>query len=179
VAGQFFLVASNKVVATGNSTLASANAGDTFLVTLSNPQFIVDLDEFFNNASLPPSSVTTLFSSEADLVDGQDVMVHVTAATGTAAGGDQAITADRVRLRFTRTTGTVQSVSGQAFTLANVPPFIPFVTNPLVDTIPGATNFDGVTDVSSLAAAQNVSIRALLLNNSVFSFYAAKVRVQP
>jgi hypothetical protein len=179
VAGQFFLVASNKVVATGNSTLASANAGDTFLVTLSNPLFIVDLDEFFNNASLPPSSVTTLFSSEADLVDGQDVMVHVTAATGTAAGGDQAITADRVRLRFTRTTGTVQSVSGQAFTLANVPPFIPFVTNPLVDTIPGATNFDGVTDVSSLAAAQNVSIRALLLNNSVFSFYAAKVRVQP
>ena len=91
VAGQFFLVVSNKVVATGNSTLASANVGDTFLVTLSNPLFIVDTDEFFNNASLPPSSVTTLFSSEADLVDGQDVMVHVTAATGTAAGGDQAI----------------------------------------------------------------------------------------
>jgi hypothetical protein len=179
VAGQFFLVVSNKVVASGNSTLSSASVGDTFLVTLSNPLFIVDLDEFFNNASLPPSSVTTLFSSEADLVDGQDVMVHVTAATGTAAGGDQAITADRVRLRFTRTTGTVQSVSGQSFTLANVPPLIPFVTNPLVYTIPGATNFDGVTDVSSLAAAQHVSIRALLLNNSVFSFYAAKVRVQP
>ena len=158
---------------------AAANAGDTFLVTLSNPVFIVDLDEFFNNASLPPSSVTTLFSSEADLVDGQDVMLHVTAATGTAAGGDQAITTDRVRLRFTRTTGTVQSVSGQSFPLANVPPFIPFVTNPVVDTIPGVTNFDGVTDVSSLAAAQRVSIRALLLNNSVFSFYAAKVRLQP
>ena len=179
VAGQFFLVVSNKVVATGNSTLAAANAGDTFLVTLSNPVFMVDLDEFFNNASLPPSSVTTLFSSEADLVDGQDVMLHVTAATGTAAGGDQAITTDRVRLRFTRTTGTVQSVSGQSFALANVPPFIPFITNPLVDTIPGVTNFDGVTDVSSLAAAQRVSIRALLLNNSVFSFYAAKVRLQP
>jgi hypothetical protein len=179
VAGQFFLVVSNKVVATGNSTLASANVGDTFLVTLNNPLFIVDTDEFFNNASLPPSSVTTLFSSEADLVDGQDVMVHVTAATGTAAGADQAIMTDRVRLRFTRTTGSVQSVSGQSFTLANVPPFIPFITNPLVDTIPNATNFDGVTDVNSITAAQNVSIRALLLNNSVFSFYAAKVRVQP
>ena len=179
VAGQFFLVVANKVVATGNSTLAAANVGDTFLVTLSNPVFIVDTDEFFNNASLPPSSVTTLFSSEADLVDGQDVMVHVTAATGTAAAGDQAITTDRVRLRFTRTTGTVQSVSGQSFPLANIPAYIPFVTNPLVDTIPNATNFDGVTDVSSLTSAQNVSIRALLLNNSVFSFYAAKVRVQP
>jgi Domain of unknown function (DUF4382) len=179
VAGQFFLVVSNKVVATGNNTLASANVGDTFLVTLNNPLFIVDTDEFFNNASLPPSNVTTLFSSEADLVDGQDVMVHVTAATGTAAGADQAITTDRVRLRFTRTTGSVQSVSGQSFTLANVPPFIPFITNPLVDTIPNATNFDGVTDVNSITAAQNVSIRALLLNNSVFSFYAAKVRVQP
>jgi hypothetical protein len=178
-AGQFFLVVSNKVVATGNSTLASANSGDVFLVTLSNPIFIVDTDEFFNNASLPPSTVTTLFSSEADLVDGQEVMVRVAAATGTAGAGNQSITADRVRLRFTRTTGTVQSVSGQSFAINNVPPFIPFITNPLVDTITGTTNFDRVSDVSSLTAGQNVSIRALLLNNSVFNFYAAKVRVQP
>jgi hypothetical protein len=179
VTGQFLLVVNNKVVATANSTLTSANAGDIFLVTLSNPIFIVDTDEFFNNASLPSSTVTTLFTSEADLVDGQDVMVHATAATGTAAGGDQALTSDLVRLRFTRTSGTVQSVSGQAFTLANVPPFIPFITNPLTDTIIGATNFDGVTDVNSLTAGDRVSVRALLLNNSVFSFYAAKVRKQP
>ena len=177
--GQFSLVVSDKVVTSGNSTLASATSGDVFLVTLSSPLFIVDTDEFFNNASLPPSNVTTLFSSEADLVDGQDVMVHVTAATGTASAGNQALTTDLVRLPFTRTNGSVQSVSGQAFTLANVPPFIPFITNPLVDTITGATSFDGVTDVNSLTAGQNVSIRALLLNNSVFSFYAAKVRLQP
>jgi hypothetical protein len=179
VAGQFLLVVNNKVVATANSTLASANAGDIFLVTLSNPIFIVDTDEFFNNASLPSSTVTTLFTSEADLVDGQDVMVHATAATGTAVGNDQALTSDQVRLRFTRTSGSVQSVTGQAFTLGNVPPFIPFITNPLTDTITGATNFDGVTDVNSLTAGDRVSIRALLLNNSVFSFYAAKVRKQP
>jgi hypothetical protein len=177
--GQFNLVVANKVVASGNSTLTSANPGDIFLVTLSNPTFIVDLDEFFNNASLPPSNVTTLFASEAALVNGQDVMVHVTAATGTAAAGDQAITADRVLLRFTRTTGTVQSVSGQSFTLSNLPPFMSFVTNPQVQTITGATNFDGVTDVNSVTVGQTVSIRALLLNNSTFSFYAAKVRVQP
>jgi Domain of unknown function (DUF4382) len=177
--GQFFLVVANKVVASGNSTLSSANSGDIFVVTLSNPIFIVDTNEFFNNASLPPSNVTTLFTSEADLVDGQDVMVHVTSATGTAAGGNQALTTDRVRLRFTRTTGMIQSVSGQAFTLTNIPPFIPFITNPLVNTISDATSFDGVADVNSLSAGQNVSIRALLLNNSTFSFYAAKVRVQP
>jgi hypothetical protein len=179
VAGQFLLVVANKVVASANSTLTSANAGDIFLVTLNNPIFIVDTDEFFNNASLPSSTVTTLFASEADLVDGQDVMVRATAATGTAAGNDQALTSDQVRLRFTRTSGSVQSVSGQAFTLGNVPPFIPFITNPLTDTIIGATNFDGVTDVNSLTAGDTVSIRALLLNNSVFSFYAAKVRKQP
>jgi len=178
--GQFNLVVANKVVASGNSTLAVANPGDVFLVTLSSsPTFLVDLDEFFNNASLPPSNVTTLFTSEADLVNGQDVMVHVTAATGTAAAGDQAITADRVLLRFTRTTGTVQSVSGQSFTLSNLPPFMTFVTNPLVATITGATNFDGVTDAGSVAAGQTISIRALLLNRSTFNFYAAKVRVQP
>jgi hypothetical protein len=179
VPGQFNLVVANKVVASGNSTLAAANAGDKFLVTLSNPTFIVDFDEFFNNASLPPSNVTTLFASEANLVNGQDVMVRVSVATGTAAAGNQAITADRVRLRFTRTTGTVQSVSGQSFTLSNLPPFMTFVTNPLVDTITGATNFDGVTDVNSVAVGQTVSIRALMLNNSTFTFYAAKVRLQP
>jgi hypothetical protein len=177
--GQFNLVVANKVVASGNSTLAAANPGDIFLVTLSNPTFIVDTDEFFNNASLPPSNVTTLFTSEADLVNGEDVMVHVTAATGTAAVGDQAISADRVRLRFTRTTGTVQTVSGQSFTLSNLPPFMSFVTNPLVDTITGVTSFDGVTNANSVTVGQTVSIRALLLNRSTFNFYAAKVRVQP
>src|SRR6202043_756282 len=104
--GQFSLVVANKEVATGNGTLSAANPGDVFLVTLNNPIFIVDLDEFFNNASLPSSTVTTLFSGQASLVNGQDVMVHVTAATGAASTGNQAITSDRVRLRFTRTTGT-------------------------------------------------------------------------
>jgi hypothetical protein len=177
--GQFNLVVANKVVASGNTTLTAANPGDVFLVTTTNPTFAVDLDEFFNNASLPPANVTTLFAGVGDLTDGQDVMVHVTTATGTAAAGTQAITADQVLLRFTRTTGAVQTVSGQAFTLSNLPPFMSFTTNPQVETISGATNFDGVTDVNSITVSQTVSIRALLLNNSTFSFYAAKVRVQP
>lgn len=177
--GQFFLVVANKIVASGNSTLAAALPGDIFLITLSNPTFVVDTDEFFNNASLPSSAVTNLFTNEADLLDGQDVMVHVTVAAGSAATNDQSATSDRVRLRFTRTTGTAQSVSGQAVTLANLPPFIPFITNPQAQTVANATNFDGVTDANSLAAGQTVSIRALLLNNSTFSFYAAKVRVHP
>jgi hypothetical protein len=177
--GQFNLVVANKVVASGNTTLTAANPGDVFLVKTTNPTFAVDLDEFFNNASLPPANVTTLFAGVGDLTDGQDVMVHVTAATGTAATGDQAVTADAVLLRFTRTTGTVQTVSGQTFTLSNLPPFMSFASNPLVDTISGATNFDGVADVNSLAVGQTVSIRALLVPRSTFTFYAAKVRVQP
>jgi hypothetical protein len=177
--GQFNLVVANKVVASGNTTLTAANPGDVFLVTTTNPTFAVDLDEFFNNASLPPANVTTLFAGVGDLLDGQDVMVHVTVATGTAATGDQAVTADKVLLRFTRTTGTVQTVSGQTFTLSNLPPFMSFTSNPLVDTISGATNFDGVADVNSLAVGQTASIRALMLNRSSFNFYAAKVRVQP
>jgi hypothetical protein len=177
--GQFNLVVANKVVASGNTTLTAANPGDVFLVTTTNPTFAVDLDEFFNNASLPPANVTTLFAGVGDLTDGQDVMVHVAAATGSAATGDQAVTADAVLLRFTRTTGTVQTVSGQTFTLSNLPPFMTFASNPLVDTISGATNFDGVADVNSLAVGQTVSIRALLVPRSTFTFYAAKVRVQP
>jgi hypothetical protein len=179
--GQFFLVLSNSTLATSGALnlIGSSNFGNTFLVTLSNPLFIVDTDEFFNNASLPSSDVTTLFSSEADLVSGQDVMVHVTAASGSASAGTLALTADRVRLRYSRLTATVQSVSGQAISLTNLPSYIGFTTNPLAQTIIGATNFDGVTDVNSLTAGQTVSIRALFLNNSTFNFYAAKVRVQP
>jgi hypothetical protein len=177
--GQFNLVVANKVVASANATLTAANPGDVFLVTTTNPTFAVDLDEFFNNASLPPANVTTLFAGVGDLTDGQNVMVHVTAATGSAATGDQAATADAVLLRFTRTTGTVQTVSGQTFTLSNLPPFMSFTTNPLVDTITGATNFDGVADVNSVTVGQTVSIRALLVPRSTFTFYAAKVRVQP
>jgi hypothetical protein len=176
---QFNLVVANKVVASGNTTLTAANPGDVVLVTLANPTFAVDLDEFFNNASLPPANVTTLFAGVGDLVTGQDVMVHVTAATGSAATGDQAVTADAVLLRFTRTTGMVQTVSGQTFTLSNLPPFMTFASNPLVDTITGVTNFDRVADVNSLAVGQTVSIRALMLSQSSFTFYAAKVRVQP
>ena len=179
--GQFFLVLQNSVLPTSGalSLIGPSNYGNTFLVTLSNPIFIVDTDEFFNNASLPPSDVTTLFSSEADLTSGQDVMVHVTAASGSASAGTLALTADRVRLRYSRVTGTVQSISGQAISLTNLPSYLGFSTNPLAQTVIGATNFDGVADVNSVTAGQNVSIRALLLNNSTFSFYASKVRVQP
>jgi hypothetical protein len=179
--GQFNLVVANKVVASASSpsTLTTANPGDVFLVTLANPTFAVDLDEFFNNALLPPANVTTLFAGVGDLVNGQDVMVHGTAATGAAATGNQAVTADRVLLRFTRTTGTVQAVSGQTFTLSNLPPFMTFASNPLVDTITGVTNFDRVADVNSLTVGQTVSIRALMLSRSSFTFYAAKARVQP
>ncbi len=178
-AGKFLLVLSNKIVASGNATLASANTGDIFLVTLSSPTFSVDSDEFFNNASFPASTVNAQFASEAALVDGQDVMVHVTAATGSAGAGNQDVTADEVRLRFTSTTGTIVSVSGRAITLNSLPPYIPFITSPSADTIQGATNFDGVSDVNSLSAGNKVSIRALLLRNSLFNFYAAKVRLQP
>jgi hypothetical protein len=179
--GQFFLVLQNSVLPTSGalSLIGPSNYGNTFLVTLSNPIFIVDTDEFFNNASLPSSDVTTLFSGEADLTSGQDVMVHVTAASGSASAGTLALTADQVRLRYSRVTGIVQSISGQAISLTNLPSYLGFTTNPLAQTIIGATNFDGVTDVNSLTAGQNVSIRALLLNNSTFSFYASKVRVQP
>jgi hypothetical protein len=179
--GQFYLVVTNTVASATSpiTLLGSSNLGQVFRVTLSNPLFIVDTDEFFNNASLPSSDLTTLFSSEADLVNGQDVMVHVTAASGAASAGTLALTADQVRLRFSRVTGTVASISGDAISLSNLPSYIGFATNPLAQTIAGTTNFDGVTDVNSLTAGQTVSIRALLLNNSTFSFYAAKVRVQP
>src|ERR1700730_19109144 len=177
--GQFNLIVANKVVSSANTTLTAANPGDVFLVTTTSPTFAVDLDEFFNNASLPPANVTTLSAGVGDLTDGQDVMVHVTAATGTAATGDQAATADAGLLPVIRPDGTRPTGSGQTFTLSNLPPFMTFASNPLVDTFTGATNFDGVADVNSVTVGQTLSIRALLVPRSTFTFYSAKVRVQP
>jgi hypothetical protein len=177
-AGPFSIVLTNKFVSSGNSTLTTAEVGDVFAVTLSNPSFLVDTDEFTGNGSTPPSIFTTAFSNSAGFINGQSVMLHAVSATGAKAQNNQALTTDQVRLRFTRTFGALPAaVSGATFQLSGFPPNIGLQGTPIVNTVLGITNFDGVADVSQLAGGNIVSVRALLINSSP-NFYAAKVRLQ-
>jgi hypothetical protein len=177
-AGPFFITLTNKFVSSGNSTLTTAEVGDVFAVTLSNPTFLVDTDEFTGNAATPSSIFTTAFSNSAGFINGQTVMLHAVSATGAKAQNDQALTTDQVRLRFTRTFGTLPAaVSGATFQLSGLPANIGLQGSPIVNTVLGVTNFDGVANVNGLAGGSVVSIRALLINSSP-NFTAAKVRLQ-
>jgi hypothetical protein len=115
------------------------------------------------------------------LLAGQTIRAQIKGIT--SGNNGIAAVATNVLLRWSRLTGTVNSVTGNAFTLANIPSYINTLNptlslTPQVFTYPNATAFDGITDVSQLSAisSQIASIRALYLNG-VPPFQAAKVRV--
>jgi hypothetical protein len=122
-----------------------------------------------------------LFAGSGDLLAGQTIRVQLKGITSGSNG--IAAVATNVLLRWSRLTGTVNSVTGNAFTLANIPGYINTLNptlslTPQFYTYPSATAFDGITDISQLSAttSQVVSIRALYLNGAP-PFQAAKVRV--
>ena len=122
-----------------------------------------------------------LFAGSGDLLAGQTIRVQLKGITSGSNG--IAAVATNVLLRWSRLTGTVNSVTGNAFTLANIPSYINAL-NPTLSLTPqfytyrNATAFDGITDISQLSAisSQVASIRALYLKG-VPPFQAAKVRV--
>jgi hypothetical protein len=86
---------------------------------------------------------------------------------------------DRVRLRFTRTTGTVSgSPASPLFNIdgLTLPPLFGLAAPAQVQTFGNLTIFENVADVNNLAAGNTVSIRALYFKNSTPAFCATKVR---
>jgi hypothetical protein len=150
--------------------------GQTVVVSLnSNATFFVDP----KNLGISDSHLG--FMGPSDLVQGQNVMIKVLKqSTGNP---PITITSDRVILRYSSMGGIVNgAASGNNFTFSSVSPFFtglqsPFI--PLVQTVPNATTYDGVTSLSGLAIPANVSVRALYLNPTSGAspvIIAAKVR---
>lgn len=173
-AGVYNMIVSDKVNASNNALLTAVSAGAKIAVTLdTSVQFDVDTRNLL-------ASVPSGFSSSADIFAGQEVMVHVkTATSGTLLN----ILTDRLVLRYTRSTGTVNTVSGTAFTVNNLPPFLGnnFTLPPAVQTFSGVTAFEGFSALGDLATGNpTVSFRALYLNPNTAPngqpFLAAKVR---
>jgi hypothetical protein len=180
VAGVVRLILEDKVPITSTTPIASSSATygtSIFLSGDSSTLYSVDT----KTLSSQNLSVGALFAGSGDLLAGQTIRAQLKGITS----GNDGITAvaTNVLLRWSRLRGTVNSVAGSAFTLANIPGYINTLNpalslTPQVYTYTNATAFDGITDVSQLTAAssQVASIRALYLNGTP-PFHAAKIRV--
>jgi hypothetical protein len=180
-AGVVGLIIADKVAVTSTSPLASATTTygtGIFLSVDAGTTYSVDT----KTLSSQNLGLNGLFSGSGDLLAGQTVRVQLSNITSTTNG--ISATANNVLLRWSRLTGTVNSVAGNSFTLANIPGYINTLNptlslTPQVITYVNATAFDGITDISGLSAttSQTASIRALYIGQAQPPFQAAKVRV--
>lgn len=181
-AGLVRLVLADKVSASGDATLGASTtaAGTIIFLTATTPNFYVDTKTLSSQLSNPSG-----FSGSGDLLGGQVVRTRVTNIA--SSNGAITATANNVLLRWSRLSGTVNSVSGNVFTIANLPSYVYFLNSALstsaaqVLTYQNLTAFDGITATSD-STFQNgtpVSIRALYLNSppAQYPFQAGKVRV--
>ena len=182
---KFSVVTNDAVFATSGSVISSSlSFGRSVNVTLvGNPQkpFAVD-----SKGLVVPTSAFSGGTDTSVLAPGQTVAAHVTAFTAGSGSILAAASADSLYLRFTRVTGTVTSVAPPStFSMQSFPPFFALTTPITVQLSAGSpsTNFDGISNSSSLTAGQTVSITALYFGPPVgvtstpTPFSAAKVRV--
>jgi hypothetical protein len=169
--GTYIMVVADKTLVSGNAILQPVSSATTINVTLDlNVTFVVD------TKNLPVSNPAG-FSSSTDIISGQTVMAHVKSVTS---GTSINVVADRLLLRFSHLSGTVGTVSGNAFTIQSLPSYLVFSVAPQVQTYIPQTTFDNVTGgaIGGLTTGDPVSIRALFLDPSKVTqpFLAAKVR---
>ena len=152
------------------------NLGNPIVVTLSNPSFEVKADGL--NV---PSNLANAFTSAtdtSDLVPGEVVEIRATAPA--SVGPPITVTANRVRLRMSQLTATVNGAPAPPnFVVGNLPGLFTSagITSIKVQTS-SATDFEGVAGVSGLADQNVVSIRGLLFKDASNppSLIAKKVR---
>jgi len=179
--GNFSLVVTDKQVTSTNATLTAASIGDIFAVNgLNSATFSVDL-KTLSTVTAPPVP-TNLFTSQADILNGQTVRLHVTAATGSAGTNNQTLTTDAIQLRWTRVTGAVNiAPAGSVINITGVGSVFqtPSQGSGMVQTYSPGTTLDNLASLQALggSASALVSTRALFLNSSP-SFFAARVRAQ-
>ncbi len=178
--GTYGLILNDSAITTSGSPLVSANLGSGVCLTLTaSTTFAIDLGILTGQPGVPINNAG--FSSASDIFTGQDVRVKVTnAANGTS--GLVNATATELILRPSRFTATVNIVSGNVFSVTNLPAYLAadFAANviPQVETYPNATILEGFTSLNSLANGETVSISALFVDPTVaqYPFQAIKVR---
>jgi len=158
---QFRIVTNDLVLAPSNTLIGSdLELGASVTVNLINPKpFVIDS----KGLTIPASS----FSGATDasvLQPGETVAIHVIAFTPASGTSIAAANVDFLYLRFTRVTGSVGVVAApNSFTMQSFPSFFGLSLPVSVQLSNGepSTNFDGITDASSLASLQTISVNAL------------------
>jgi hypothetical protein len=174
--GTVGIVLADKVSASGNATLAASTTtfGTGVILTLNANNYSVDTKTLSSQLISPVG-----FGSSSDILPGQMIRAQVT-GVATNNLGNVTATATNMLLRYSRLSGTVNTVSGNIFTIAGLPAYVPASSiNPQVNTFSNLTAFDGITGLgdSNFQVGGPVSIRALYLNSTQYPFQAAKVRV--
>jgi hypothetical protein len=172
------LILEDKAAVT-SSALTSASYGANVLLTpSSSPTYSID----YKTLSSVSNQITG-FSGSGSLLAGQVVRVQLSNIS-TDSSGDITGTANNILLRWSRLTGTVNSVASPTFTVTNIPSYI-YSLNPTlslapqVNTFTSITEFVGITGVADLQPQGTASYRALFLaTGSVYPFQAAKVVAQ-
>src|SRR5580704_869946 len=177
-AGSFGLILFDSTVISGNTTLTSLPYGSGFCLTM-NPTAVFLVDTGLLTTAIPSGASQSGFLSPSDMAIGQVVRVQVSNVT---AGTLVDATANSVLLRYSRISGTVNTVSASNFSINGAPAYLGFTLPPVAATFINNTIFEGVTGASGLASPRPVAIRALFFKNSgtspvsTASFIAAKVR---
>ncbi len=174
-ATQFHIAVTDKLQASTGSLITGLGVGDPVIVTLTaSPAFTVAA----KGIPIPPAPLA-VFQTSTDtgrMRPGETVEVRVKTFTAGTSGNPPTVSADRVRLRFTRVTATVRvPVTGNFFNLANFPALFAITTTAQVQTFVPQTSFENVASASALSSADVVSIRALYISSAP-PFFAAKVR---
>jgi uncharacterized protein DUF4382/uncharacterized protein DUF5666 len=143
----------------GNSVTISINAG---------AQFAIDSEDL---SGAIPSGVS--FASVNDLLVGQEVKVRALVVSSPVTG--TTVTTDRVKLHTSQFTGTVASVNAPNFAVNNLPAlFTSNGINQVQVQTSSATEFEGVSGVSSLAVGNNLALRGLLFKTAGDPILVAK-----
>ena len=145
-------------------TVNNVNIGNAVVVTLNNPQFQIQAENFSVPSALQSSFQGATNTSQ--LLPGQTVQIRLTAPVNP--GPPLMVTADRVRLRMTQFTANVKtgSIVPPNFTVDTLPALFTGagITNILVQTS-SQTDFDGIAGLSGLSDGNIVSLRGLLFRN--------------
>ena len=182
-AGVVGLIISDKISASGNSTLGAFTTTFGTGISLSagsNINYVIDTKNL--TTFVQPIG----FAGSGDLLAGQQIRAHVGNVTTTTSGTTTVIQANatNVLLRWSRIRASINSVALNNFTITGLPQYITSINSSLltpaaVFTYQGGTLFDGVTGTGdpNFVVGSPVAVRALFLNSNAPAFQAAKVRV--
>jgi hypothetical protein len=184
-AGEIELIIADKAPSTSSSPLTTSTVtyGTPIFITQQNSTtYTVDTNVLSTQLPQPVSG----FSGSGSLLAGQVVRVQLSNIT-TDGSGNLVASTNNALLRWARLTGTVNSVNGNLFTVANLPNYLYALNSnlnatPQVNTYLGNTAFDGITGLTDakFQVGTTVSYRALYLNTqqgAQYPFQANKVRV--